>query len=110
MQIDIFGECYRNNPSIASYFVYFVKLLRVSHFHHWVVAISIHVARDLYLLDQSGETTGPGGRRLRWAAGSGTRQAGVLTTVAKSGQQQRYWGIAVESGRSESGRSEEDTG
>jgi hypothetical protein len=63
-------------------------------------------ARDLYLLDQSGETAGPGGRRLRWAASSGTRQAGVLTTVAMSGQQQRYWGIAVESGRSESGRSE----
>jgi hypothetical protein len=54
-------------------------------------------ARDLYLLDQSGETAGPGGRRLRWAASSGTRQAGVLTTVAMSGQQQRYWGIAFES-------------
>jgi hypothetical protein len=54
-------------------------------------------ARDLYLLDQSGETAGPGGRRLRWAASSGTRQAGVLTTVTMSGQQQRYWGIAVES-------------
>ena len=53
-------------------------------------------ARDLYLLDQSGETAGPGGRRLRWAASSGTRQAGMLTTVAISGQQQRYWGIAVE--------------
>jgi hypothetical protein len=63
-------------------------------------------ARDLYLLDQSGETAGPGGRRLRWAASSGTRQAGVLTTVAMSGQQQRYWGIAIES---ESGRSEEGT-
>ncbi len=58
-------------------------------------------ARDLYLLDQSGETAGPGGRALRWAASSGTRQTGVLTTVAMSGQQQRYWGIAVESGRSE---------
>lgn len=63
-------------------------------------------ARDLYLLDQSGETAGPGGRRLRWAASSGTRQAGVLTTVAISGQHQRYWGIAVEPGRSESGHSE----
>jgi hypothetical protein len=64
-------------------------------------------ARDLYLLDQSGETAGPGGRWLRWAASSGTRQAGVLSTVAMSGQQQRYWGIAIES---ESGRSEESTG
>lgn len=54
-------------------------------------------ARDLYLLDQSGVTeAGATGRRLRWAASSGTRQAGVLTTVAVSGQQQRYWGIAFE--------------
>jgi hypothetical protein len=69
-------------------------------------------ARDLYLLDQSGETAGPGERRLRWAASSGTRQAGVLTTVAMSGQQQRYWGIAVESesGPSEESISEEATG
>jgi hypothetical protein len=54
-----------------------------------------HTAR---LRDQSGEErTGSDGRRLRWAASSGTRQAGVLTTVARSGQQQRYWGIAFES-------------
>lgn len=49
--------------------------------------------RDLYLLDLSGETAS-GTRELRWAASTGTRGAGVLTTVAKSGQQQRYWGIA----------------
>lgn len=53
--------------------------------------------RDLYLLDQSGVTeVGPTGRRLRWAASTGTRLSGVLTTVARSGQQQRYWGIAFE--------------
>ncbi len=52
-------------------------------------------ARDLYLLDQGGATT-VRERRLRWAASSGTRQAGVLTTVARTGQQQRYWGIAFE--------------
>ncbi len=53
-------------------------------------------ARDLYLLDQSGLTSvGSTGRQLRWSASTGTKQAGVLTTVAKSGQQQRYWGIAV---------------
>jgi len=53
--------------------------------------------RDLYLLDQSGATAvGSTGRSLRWAASTGTRQAGVLSTVAKSGQQQRYWGIAFE--------------
>ena len=54
-------------------------------------------ARDLYLLDQSGQNVvGSSGRRLRWAASSGTRGSGVLTTVARSGQQQRYWGIAFE--------------
>jgi hypothetical protein len=53
-------------------------------------------ARDLYLLDQSGSDEGSSGRRLRWAASSGTRGAGVLTTVTRSGQQQRYWGIAFE--------------
>lgn len=54
-------------------------------------------ARDLYLLDQSGQSvTGSPGRSLRWAASSGTRGSGVLTTVARSGQQQRYWGIAFE--------------
>ncbi|MDN5747859.1 MAG: hypothetical protein L0H64_04990 [Pseudonocardia sp.] len=53
-------------------------------------------ARDLYLLDQSGSQESSAGRRLRWAASSGTRGAGVLTTVTRSGQQQRYWGIAFE--------------
>jgi hypothetical protein len=52
-------------------------------------------ARDLYLLDQSGITLASrGGRRLRWSASTGTRGAGVLTTVARGGQQQRYWGIS----------------
>ncbi len=52
-------------------------------------------ARDLYLLDSSGVTVTPrGGRRLRWAASTGTRGAGVLTTVARGGQQQRYWGVS----------------
>ena len=51
-------------------------------------------ARDLYLLDQSGATTTRTGRTLRWHASTGTRGAGVLTTVARSGQQQRYWGVS----------------
>jgi hypothetical protein len=52
-------------------------------------------ARDLYLLDQSGITVTPrSGRRLRWSASTGTKGAGVLTTVARGGQQQRYWGIS----------------
>jgi hypothetical protein len=52
-------------------------------------------ARDLYLLDQSGVTsTARSPRQLRWSASTGTKGAGVLTTVARSGQQQRYWGIS----------------
>lgn len=52
-------------------------------------------ARDLYLLDQSGVTmVARSGRRLRWSASTGTKSAGVLTTVARGGQQQRYWGIS----------------
>lgn len=51
-------------------------------------------ARDLYLLDQSGVTRSRSGRGLRWHASSGTRGAGVLTTVARTGQQQRYWGLS----------------
>lgn len=51
-------------------------------------------ARDLYLLDQSGVATARNDRVLRWSASTGTKGTGTLTTVAKSGQQQRYWGIA----------------
>jgi len=51
-------------------------------------------ARDLYLLDQSGTVTTRSGRQLRFHASSGTRGAGVLTTVARTGQQQRYWGVS----------------
>lgn len=51
-------------------------------------------ARDLYLLDQTGVATTRAGRALRWHASSATRGAGVLSTVAKSGQRQRYWGVS----------------
>jgi hypothetical protein len=51
-------------------------------------------ARDLYLLDQRGTGQARDGRTLRWHASSGTRTAGVLTTVARTGQQQRYWGVS----------------
>ncbi len=55
-------------------------------------------ARDLYLLDQSGIRQTRDGRMLRWHASSGTRSAGVLTTVARTGQQQRYWGVSFSVG------------
>jgi hypothetical protein len=52
-------------------------------------------ARDLYLLDQSGVTrTARSPRTLRWSASTGTKGAGTLVTVARNGQQQRYWGIS----------------
>jgi hypothetical protein len=51
-------------------------------------------ARDLYLLDQDGVRQTKDGRMLRWHASSGTRTVGVLTTVARTGQQQRYWGVS----------------
>lgn len=52
-------------------------------------------ARDLYLLDQSGITrTERNPRELRWSASTGTKGAGVLTTVARNGQEQRYWGVS----------------
>ncbi|MDQ3617060.1 MAG: hypothetical protein M3393_10685 [Actinomycetota bacterium] len=55
-------------------------------------------ARDLYLLDSSGEATARSGRVLRWHASSGTRGSGTLATVAKTGQQQLYWGISFTDG------------
>jgi hypothetical protein len=52
-------------------------------------------ARDLYLLDQSGVTRTPRSpRTLLWSASTGTKGAGTLVTVARSGQQQRYWGVS----------------
>jgi hypothetical protein len=52
-------------------------------------------ARDLYLLDHSGVTsTTRSPRDLRWSASTGTKGAGVLVTVARSGQRQYYWGVS----------------
>jgi hypothetical protein len=59
-------------------------------------------ARDLYLLDQSGVTfTSRSARQLRWSASTGTKGSGVLTTVARSGQQQRYWGVSFTADQAE---------
>lgn len=59
-------------------------------------------ARDLYLLDQSGVTrTARSSRQLRWSASTGTKGTGVLSTVARSGQQQRYWGVSFSAERVE---------
>ena len=60
-------------------------------------------ARDLYLLDQSGVTrTAKNARELRWSASTGTKGAGVLVTVARSGQRQYYWGVSFTTDDTES--------
>jgi hypothetical protein len=52
-------------------------------------------ARDLYLLDQSGVTrTDRSPRELRLSASTGTKGSGLLTTVARNGQEQLYWGVS----------------
>lgn len=52
-------------------------------------------ARDLYLLDQTGVGSTPKDpRRLRWSASTGTKGTGVLSTVTRTGQPQRYWGVS----------------
>ncbi|UZJ24871.1 hypothetical protein RHODO2019_17510 [Rhodococcus antarcticus] len=56
------------------------------------------LARDLYLLDQSATTTTRSGATLRFHASTGTKGAGVLTTVARDGRQKLYWGISFTEG------------
>ncbi len=57
-------------------------------------------ARDLYLLDQSGITITKDQRTLSLPASALTRGSGVLVTVARSGQEKVYAGIALEGGPS----------
>jgi hypothetical protein len=65
-------------------------------------------ARDLYLLDQRGVTrTERSPRTLRWSASTGTKGAGVLTTVARNGQEQRYWGVSFTAEGAESAETAE---
>lgn len=51
-------------------------------------------ARDLYLLDQTGNTTTKDGRKMRLPASALTRGSGTLTTVTRSGQEKVYAGIS----------------
>jgi hypothetical protein len=51
-------------------------------------------ARDIYLLDQSGVVDARDGRRMSLPASALTRGAGVLTTVARSGQTKVYAGLS----------------
>lgn len=56
------------------------------------------LARDLYLLDQSGATRTRSGAALRFHASTGTKGAGTLTTVARDGRPQVYWGVSFTEG------------
>jgi len=55
------------------------------------------LARDLYLLDQSGRVHTKDGRRLHLPASALTRSPATLTTVTRSGQAKVYAGISFES-------------
>jgi hypothetical protein len=57
------------------------------------------LARDLYLLDQSGITRTKDGRELELPASALTRGSGVLKTVTRSGQEKVYAGISFTGGR-----------
>lgn len=57
------------------------------------------LARDLYLLDQSGITRIKDGRQLELPASALTRSPGVLRTVTRSGQEKVYAGISFTGGR-----------
>jgi hypothetical protein len=57
------------------------------------------LARDLYLLDQSGITRTKDGRDLELPASALTRGSGVLKTVTRAGQEKVYAGINFTGGR-----------
>jgi hypothetical protein len=56
-------------------------------------------ARDIYLLDQSGETHTRSGATLSFPASSGTRSAaGTLRVVTERGEEKVYYGITFQAG------------
>jgi hypothetical protein len=56
-------------------------------------------ARDVYLLDQSGETTAKDGARLEFHSGAGARvPCGALTVVTRTGAEKTYHGISFVAG------------
>ena len=57
-------------------------------------------ARDIYLLDQSGETTAKDGARLEFHSGAGARvPKGALSVVTQHGDEKTYHGISFVAGR-----------
>ncbi|HEX2515598.1 MAG TPA: hypothetical protein VH257_12900 [Chloroflexota bacterium] len=54
----------------------------------------LEFARDVYLLEQSGETTTRGGQRASFPSSTGTRRsAGTLRVVARDGRERLYYGV-----------------
>jgi hypothetical protein len=52
-------------------------------------------ARDVYLLDQSNETTTKSGARVEFHASTGTKlRRGTLTIVTQNGQEKRYYALS----------------
>jgi hypothetical protein len=52
-------------------------------------------ARDIYLLDQSGQTTAKDGARIEFHAGAGARvPRGALSVVTQRGEEKKYHGIS----------------
>jgi hypothetical protein len=52
-------------------------------------------ARDVYLLDQSGQTETRDGERIEFDASTGTKlRRGTLTVVAQNGQEKHYYAIS----------------
>ena len=57
-------------------------------------------ARDIYLLDQSGETTTRDGAQLEFHSGAGARvPKGALSVVTQHGAEKTYHGISFVAGR-----------
>jgi hypothetical protein len=52
-------------------------------------------ARDIYLLDQSNQTTAKDGSRIEFHAGAGARvPRGALSVVTQHGEEKKYHGIS----------------
>jgi len=52
-------------------------------------------ARDIYLLDQSGQTTARDGAQIEFHAGAGARvPRGALSVVTQHGEEKKYHGIS----------------
>jgi hypothetical protein len=51
--------------------------------------------RDVYLLDQSGETTTRDGKRIEFHASTGTKLArGAMSIITPDGREKRYYAIS----------------